>query len=55
MEKTVILLQSQDRVNADLMTDEELLLRLKKGLDDIENEKVQKAAASFADFKERHQ
>ena len=54
MEKTVILLQSQDRVNADLMTDEELLLRLKKGLDDIETGKVQEAAVAFAEFKERH-
>ena len=55
MEKTATLLQSQDRVNADLMTDKELLLKLRNGLDDIENEKVQEAAASFADFKERHQ
>ncbi len=55
MEKTVILLQSQDRVNADLMTDEEILLKLRNGLDDMENGKVQEATVAFADFKERHQ
>lgn len=50
----VTLPKAPDAVNADLMTNEELLLRLKKGLDDIENGKVQEAAVAFADFKERH-
>ena len=50
----VTLPKAPDAVNADLMTNEELLLRLKKGLDDIETGKVQEAAAAFADFKERH-
>lgn len=50
----VTLPKAPDAVNADLMTNEELLLRLKKGLDDIENGKVQEATVAFADFKERH-
>ena len=50
----VTLPKAPDAVNADLLTNEELLLRLKKGLDDIENGKVQEAAVAFADFKERH-
>ena len=50
----VTLPKAPDAVNADLMTNEELLLRLKKGLDDIENGKVQEAAVAFAEFKERH-
>ena len=50
----VTLPKAPDAVNADLMTNEELLLRLKKGLDDIENEKVQEAAVAFAEVKERH-
>ena len=50
----VTLPKAPDAVNADLMTNEELLLRLKKGLDDIETGKVQEAAVAFADFKERH-
>ena len=50
----VTLPKASDAINADLMTNEELLLRLKKGLDDIENEKVQEAAVAFAEFKERH-
>ena len=35
----VTLPKAPDAVNADLMTNEELLLRLKKGLDEIENER----------------
>ena len=50
----VTLPKAPDAVNADLMTNEELLLRLKKGLDDIETEKVHEAAVAFAEFKERH-
>lgn len=50
----VTLPKAPDAVNADLMTNEELLLRLKKGLDDIETGKVQEATVAFADFKERH-
>lgn len=50
----VTLPKAPDAVNADLMTNEELLLRLKKGLDDIETRKVQEAAVAFAEFKERH-
>lgn len=50
----VTLPKAPDAVNADLMTNEELLLRLKKGLDDIETGKVQEAAVAFAEFKERH-
>ena len=50
----VTLPKAPDAVNANLMTNEELLLRLKKGLDDIENEKVQEAAVAFAEFKEGH-
>ncbi len=50
----VTLPKAPDAVNADLMTNEELLMRLKKGLDDIETGKVQEAAVAFAEFKERH-
>ena len=41
-------------INADMMTDEELHAKLKKGYADIELGNVQNAAEAFARFREKH-
>ena len=41
-----------DAINADLMTDEQLCDKLRKGHDDIEAGRVQNAADAFAKFRE---
>lgn len=43
-----------DAINADLMTNEQLHTKLKKGYDDIEAGRVQNAANAFAKFREHH-
>ena len=51
---SVTLPKAPNTVNADLMTEEQLHVKLKKGYDDIEAGRVQDAAAAFADFREKH-
>lgn len=41
-----------DAINADLMTNEQLRVKLKKGYDDIEAGRVQNAADAFEKFRE---
>lgn len=43
-----------DVINADIMTNEQLHAKLKKGYDDIEAGRVQEAADAFAKFREKH-
>lgn len=50
----VTLPKAPDEINADLMTDDQLHEKLKKGYDDIEAGRVQNAADSFAKFTENH-
>ena len=50
----IALPKAPDSINADLMTDEQLYAKLKKGYDDIEAGRVQNAATAFAKFKENH-
>ncbi|MDC7290613.1 type II toxin-antitoxin system RelB/DinJ family antitoxin [Blautia schinkii] len=51
---TVTLPKTPDDINADLMTDEQLHAKLKKGYDDIEAGRVQNAANAFEKFRENH-
>lgn len=50
----VTLPKVSDAINADLMTNEQLCAKLKKGYDDIEAGRVQNAANAFAKFRENH-
>ncbi len=50
----VTLPKTPDRVNVDLMTDEELLEKIKKAYNDIETGNVQNAEAAFSKFREDH-
>lgn len=50
----VTLPKAPDEINADLMTDEQLHVKLKKGYDDIEAGRVQNAENAFAKFRENH-
>lgn len=43
-----------DTINVDLMTNEQLHTKLKKGCDDIEEGRVQNAVDAFAEFREKH-
>lgn len=43
-----------DTINVDLMTNEQLHTKLKKGCDDIEEGRVQNAVDAFAKFREKH-
>ncbi|MCD8028617.1 MAG: hypothetical protein LUF02_08170 [Erysipelotrichaceae bacterium] len=43
-----------DRVNADLMNDEELLERIKKAYNDIKTGNVQNTEIAFSKFNENH-
>lgn len=51
----VTLPKAPDTLNADMMTDQQLRAKLKQGLEDVENGKVQDAALTFVKFRERHQ
>lgn len=51
---SVTLPKVPDAINVDLMTNEQLHIKLNKGYDDIETGKVQNAANAFAKFKETH-
>lgn len=51
---SVTLPKVPNTVNADLMTEEQLHAKLKKGYDDIEAGRVQDAATAFASFRESH-
>lgn len=48
----VTLPKTPDSVNADLMTDEQLHAKLKKGYEDIESGRVQNASDAFVKFRE---
>lgn len=48
----ITLPKAPDGINTDLMTDEQLHEKLKKGYDDIEAGKVQNAAKAFSKLKE---
>ncbi|MCD7950073.1 MAG: type II toxin-antitoxin system RelB/DinJ family antitoxin [Erysipelotrichaceae bacterium] len=50
----VTLPKAPDRVNADLMTDEELLEKIKKAYNDIKTGNVQNAEVAFSKFRENH-
>ncbi len=50
----VTLPKAPDRINADLMTDEELRAKIQKGYDDIAAGRVQDASTAFANFREQH-
>ncbi len=50
----VTLPKAPDEVNADIMTDEQLHAKLKKGYDDIEAGRVQDAVNAFSKFRENH-
>lgn len=51
---SVTLPKVPDAINADLMTNEQLHTKLKKGYDDIEAGRVQNADNAFAKFRENH-
>lgn len=51
---SVTLPKSPDIINADLMTETQLHLKLQKGYDDITIGNVQNAANAFANFREKH-
>lgn len=50
----VSLPKAPDAINANLMTDEQLHDKLRKGYDDIEAGRVQGAADAFDKFRENH-
>ena len=50
----VTLPKAPDVINADLMTDEQLHAKLKKGYDDSEAGRVQNAAKAYEKFRENH-
>lgn len=50
----VTLPKAPNTINADLMTTEQLHVKLQKGYDDIEAGNVQNAAKAFEKFKENH-
>ncbi|MCD7717508.1 MAG: type II toxin-antitoxin system RelB/DinJ family antitoxin [Lachnospiraceae bacterium] len=51
---TVALPKAPEAVNADLMTTEEIHMKLQKGYDELEAGNVQKAEDVFAKFRESH-
>ena len=50
----VTLPKAPDTINMDVMTEDEIHEKLRKGYDDIEAGKVQDAASEFAKFRENH-
>lgn len=52
---SVVLPKETLSVNADVMTDEELLEKIEKGYSDYTSDKVQDAATAFNKFREKHQ
>ncbi len=50
----VTLPKAPERINMDLMNDEELYQKLQSGYDDIEKGNVKDAAAAFTKFRENH-
>lgn len=50
----VALPQVPNAINADLMTDKQLHMKLEKGYDDIEVGKVRDATSAFIKFREKH-
>lgn len=50
----VTLPKAPESINADIMTNEELYEKLKKGYSDIESGNVKDAAEAFAKFRENH-
>ncbi|MBQ8327799.1 MAG: type II toxin-antitoxin system RelB/DinJ family antitoxin [Lachnospiraceae bacterium] len=51
---SVVLPKENLSVNADVMTDEELLEKIEKGYSDYTSDKVQDAATAFNKFREKH-
>ena len=51
---SVVLPKTASTVNTELMSAEEIHLKLKKGYADIEKGNVEDAASAFAAFRERH-
>lgn len=51
---SVVLPKENLSVNADAMTDEELLEKIEKGYSDYSSDKVQDAATAFNKFREKH-
>ncbi len=50
----ITLPKSPDSINSDLMTDEELVAKIKKAYADIEAGNVQNAEVAFSKFRENH-
>lgn len=50
----VALPKAPDEINADLMTDEQIHAKLKRGYDDIEAGRVHNAIDAFTEFRESH-
>ena len=50
----VALPKAPDAINADIMSDKQLHMKLGKGYDDIESGKIHDAASAFVKFREKH-
>ena len=50
----VTLPKASEDINADIMTDEEIHVKLQSGYDDVKAGRVKKAAEAFKGFNERH-
>lgn len=51
---SIALTKAPDAINADCMTNEQLRVKLQKGIDDAEAGRVQDAAPAFSKFRETH-